>query len=468
MNAEAASLLLVQATLASSVAALLVIGLRKLLHRAIGARAACWLWLFVPFAALALVLPQPERSVEMVAPLTAGPVRAAVSDAMSAIVTVAPHAHYAWAVLWAWIAGALLSFALTLRRHHTFLRELGEMQRQSDGSMRASACNEPLLLGVFRPRLVLPPDFDLRYGANERAMVLAHEQAHLHRHDPLTNAAAHVWVCLSWFNPLMYWALRLFRFDQELACDASVLALPGATPRRYADALLKTQLAADLARKRATMGCHWHSFHPLAERIHMLKHPLPGALRRRTGFVLMLALVASGCYAVRTAQSQAATAASDRTPIAINLKIFENGVDMLTQRYGSAAAAGWDVITDGQGFFALKDQERAVNCTARLPAPGRASPTGESFEGTIIISCKLSHAEQVFASPTLLVRDSVPSSIEVADPQNGSNYRLQFTATTTDAGIAAARIAVDAARANAAAGKFRLERTGPAQVAPAR
>jgi len=201
----------------------------------------------------------------------------------------------------------------------------------------------------------------------------------------------------------------------------------------------------------------------------MLKHPLPGALRRRTGFVLMLALMASGCYAVRAAQSQAATLASEAKPIAINLKVFENGVDLITQHVGPAGAAGWDVITDSSGSFMIRDTERAVNCTARLPSPGRSAPTGESFEGTIVISCKLSHAEQVFASPTLLVRDSVPSSIEVADPQNGANYRLQFTATTTDAGIAAARIAVDAARANAAAGKFRLrlERAKPAQAAPA-
>src|SRR5262249_10210178 len=136
-------------------------------------------------------------------------------------------------------------------------------------------------------------------GPDERAMVLAHEQAHLRRRDPQVNALAALWVSLSWFNPLMHWALRLFRFDQELACDASTLALSGTAPRQYADALLKTQLTTDNLRP-AVMGCHWHSAHPLTERINMLKRPLPGALRRRGGLALMLVLVTSGCYAVRT------------------------------------------------------------------------------------------------------------------------------------------------------------------------
>jgi hypothetical protein len=197
----------------------------------------------------------------------------------------------------------------------------------------------------------------------------------------------------------------------------------------------------------------------------MLKHPLPGALRRRTGIALMLACVASGCYVVRTAQSQAAMPGSETKPIAVNLKVFVNGVDLLTQLGGPAAAGGWDVLTDSQGRFMLRDKERVVDCTTRLPAAGSTSATGESSEGLIVISCKLSHSEQVFASPTLLVRDSEPSSIAVADAASGSNYRLQFTATTTDAGIAAARIAIAAAKANAAAGKFKLQRTEPVQPA---
>jgi hypothetical protein len=247
--------------------------------------------------------------------------------------------------------------------------------------------------------------------------------------------------------------------QQTVAASASVLALPGVTSRRYANALFKTQLAADLARERATMGCHWHSFHPLSERVHMLKLLLPGTARRRAGVALLASFIVLGCYTVRTAQSQVATNGSESKLIAINMKVFLNGADLLTQLGGSAAAAGWDVLTSDDGKFMLADHERGVDCTARLPAPGRLSATGASFDGMIFLSCALSYSQQVFATPTLIVRDGEPSSIEVADAELGANYRLQFTATTTDAGIAAARVAIAAAKANAAAGTFKLQRT---------
>jgi beta-lactamase regulating signal transducer with metallopeptidase domain len=41
----------------------------------------------------------------------------------------------------------------------------------------------------------------------------------------------------------MYWAIGRLRFDQDLACDAIVLARTEAARRSNADVLLKTQLA---------------------------------------------------------------------------------------------------------------------------------------------------------------------------------------------------------------------------------
>jgi hypothetical protein len=102
---------------------------------------------------------------------------------------------------------------------------------------------------------------------------------------------------LSWFNPLMHWAIGWFRFDQELACDALVLASTGTARRRYAGALLKTQLAADSLTAAVPAGCHWQSIHPLTQRIAALKRPLPGTLRRWLGTALVCTLISSGSYA---------------------------------------------------------------------------------------------------------------------------------------------------------------------------
>ena len=37
----------------------------------------------------------------------------------------------------------------------------------------------PALVGVLRPRLVLPADFETRFDARERALILAHEEVYV-------------------------------------------------------------------------------------------------------------------------------------------------------------------------------------------------------------------------------------------------------------------------------------------------
>ena len=58
---------------------------------------------------------------------------------------------------------------------------------------------------------------------------------------------------------------RELRLDQELACDAQVVAAHPAARRSYAEAMLKTQLAG----RPLPLGCYWPApaAHPLVERI---------------------------------------------------------------------------------------------------------------------------------------------------------------------------------------------------------
>lgn len=135
--------------------------------------------------------------------------------------------------------------------------------------------------------------------------MLAHEQAHLERGDILTTTIGVMWLCALWFNPLMYWAIARLRFDQELACDAMVLARSQAGPRHYAHTLLKAQLAAD-SPWRIPLSCHWLSTHPLKERIAMLKRPSPGSTRRLLGIVLTCASIVAGSSLVWATQSEPA------------------------------------------------------------------------------------------------------------------------------------------------------------------
>ena len=278
---------LLRATLASSAAILLVFLLRRPLRRGFGAGAAYALWLLVPVAALAPWLPQPELAPALLLqPVTVGmeqalaPVRAGTGDAR------------AW-LSSAWLAGAGALLLLHAVRQWRFRHRLGTWSPRADGSF-AAAVDGPAVLGLLRPRILVPRDFDQRFDALARALVLAHEQVHLRRGDVPATALATLLQCLFWFNPLMHLALARFRRDQELACDAAVIARHPSARRDYARAMLHSQLAAP----GLPVGCTWQSGHPLKERIMLLKDPVPGRLRRGTGSLLAVTLAVAAGMAV--------------------------------------------------------------------------------------------------------------------------------------------------------------------------
>jgi Flp pilus assembly protein TadD len=68
--------------------------------------------------------------------------------------------------------------------------------------------------------------------------VIAHELAHIARHDALSGAIAHVIVSVFWFHPLVWWMERRLLAERETACDERVLA-HGTDPADYVSAILK-------------------------------------------------------------------------------------------------------------------------------------------------------------------------------------------------------------------------------------
>jgi hypothetical protein len=203
-------------------------------------------------------------------------------------------------------------FLVTLRQR-AFIRSLGTLRAAPDDTHRSSTGRGPLLVGVWRPLVVIPNNFEQLYDAEEQALILAHEQAHRARGDQLVNVVATAWLCLFWFNPLMYWAIGLLRFDQDLTCDAVALAGRSASRRRYASALLKTQLALESGWS-LPITCSWQSRHPLTERIVMLKRPLPTLMQLRSAFLLTCAVLVTGSCAVWMIQPRAADAQVSTAP----------------------------------------------------------------------------------------------------------------------------------------------------------
>jgi len=295
-------------TLASSAAIVVVLLLRKPLRQRFGAQVAYALWALVPLAALVALLPAPVASVaSMPAIVAAAP---AMMQTLPLAVAAAPAFDpMPWLAL-VWLFGTVGCAVSFVGQQRRFVRSLGHLSSCDDDTVHAqTTAGCPALVGAWRPRIVLPADFERRYDNAERKLILAHERAHRARGDAQANALAAALRCLYWFNPLFHFAASRLRFDQELACDAIVISRFPEARRPYADAMLKTQLA-DLG---LPAGCHWQSSHPLKERIAMLKQPLPGRARRRIGAACVAAIVAVASFAAWAAQPAVPADATPRS-----------------------------------------------------------------------------------------------------------------------------------------------------------
>ena len=267
-------------TLVSSASIVIVLSLRPAVRRVFGASVGYLAWLLVPISMLALALPGTrDAGYELVIQAQVSPVSSLVARSLSAPLDA--HISLDWQA-WltcAWGVGAALFVAYIVGLQRAFVKGLGTLS-DFEGTLRAqTSAGCPALIGVFRPTVVLPDDFETRYTAQEQSLILAHENVHLRRRDSLWNALTALLRCVFWFNPLIHIAASRMRVDQELACDAVVIERHPASRRTYAGAMLKTQLA-DAA---LPVGCHWTSTHPFKERLEMIKSDIPTRARRAFG-----------------------------------------------------------------------------------------------------------------------------------------------------------------------------------------
>ncbi len=330
-------------------AAILLVGLlRRPCRRWFGAERAFQLWLLPPLAVLASQCPHAATS--------AGSLPAVVYTITSTGGALSAHADmptstawHAWGML-VWFAGVLLSAVLTMFAQWRWYARLDGAAPMDGGPWRwpvwraASVDVGPALVGTWRQRIVVPADFEQRYDATERALILAHEEVHARRGDGWWSLVARISAALCWFHPLAWLALHAMRQDMELACDAAVMREHGGQRRTYANAMLKTQSAA-LA---LPVGCPWLPHHPLAERIAMLKLSSPNRQRRMAGTMAGTALVlavAGSVYAASVPAASVQGSSADGRMYQLDMKI-ETAADEAHHRHAErtslalCAAAG--------------------------------------------------------------------------------------------------------------------------------
>jgi bla regulator protein blaR1 len=332
---------LVDTLVATSGMLLLVLLVRGFVARGFGPSVAYWLWL-LPAARLFMPALTKEVAVPAAAPVNdivpvtdlAAPAMAAASD--SAVVE-AISINWTGIGLSVWLGGAALLFIVQMIRYvslrdellgdATVIDEIGDIK-----VVESDRIGGPLAFGLFRRYIAVPDHFTRTFSKEERDLALAHELAHHRAGDLYVNLAAFTFLCLQWFNPLAWVAWSAFRFDQEAACDARVLAGTDAgTRQNYGRALAR---AASSERMPAlAMAMAQNRPHSIIERLRRLMMKDTSKGRLWTGRV---AIFSAAAIALPLTATVVPVFAEDKAPEEAKVVKHKTKVIMIKSKDGKA------------------------------------------------------------------------------------------------------------------------------------
>ena len=118
-----------------------------------------------------------------------------------------------------WLTGMTVMLLYALISYILLRRKVRASVAMNDRVKECDEVDSPFILGIFRPEIYVPS------GINEDTLelVIAHEEAHLKRHDHWWKPFGFVLLAIYWFNPLCWVAYILLCRDIEAACDEKVI-----------------------------------------------------------------------------------------------------------------------------------------------------------------------------------------------------------------------------------------------------
>lgn len=160
----------------------------------------------------------------------------------------------------------------------------------------------PITAGWWRPVVLLPAALVAGMPPDLLEALLAHEMAHIQRHDYLVNLLQNVIETLLFYHPAVWWISHRIRVERELIADDFAARQLG-EPRRLALALSELERLQFSTHHLAQAANGGH----LMDRIQRLCRPAPRALNWKAAVPMLgLALVCMSIYAEATAADKAA------------------------------------------------------------------------------------------------------------------------------------------------------------------
>ena len=174
----------------------------------------------------------------------------------------------------------------------------------------------PFILGLVQPKIYLPSNMN----AITMEPVIAHEKAHLARHDHWWKPLGFLILAAHWFNPLCWVAYVLLCRDIELACDEKVIRQMDIDGKKqYSTALLECNTG-----RRLVTIC------PLAFGEVGVKERVKNVLnyKKPAFWLIAVAVVACGvvtaCFATNPVTEEPSTPNAERPTLIVDGNVYVN------------------------------------------------------------------------------------------------------------------------------------------------
>ncbi len=93
--------------------------------------------------------------------------------------------------------------------------------------MQSTFARVPVVVGYMRPLVLLPVSLVTNISIGQLEAILAHELAHVRRHDFVVNLLQTLVETLFFYHPAVWWLSRRIRIEREHCCDDIVVNLLG-------------------------------------------------------------------------------------------------------------------------------------------------------------------------------------------------------------------------------------------------
>ena len=287
----------------------------------------------------------------------------------------------------------------------------------------------PATAGTRRSVVLLPTVIARSADPGDLDAVLAHEAAHITRHDFLCNLILESLAIPMSYNPAMRALLERIAATRELICDRMAAEQTGNTAR-YAESLVR--IAEMLIQPITSAGPALGLFNgqELEVRVMTLLQQVPRRNRRATALagLLSLSIFAPCCVAAAGISFEpAALVAVDLQPYAGTWHWMFQGKPFVTMQLVPAGDHFTGYMTNG--FF---NYDADGNMTDAGSHPGRSAIVRTYFAGKVLHIVVQDDQDKSLSEWTMNLVDSKTAQFNTAAPEAPKNFKPWTAERTSD------------------------------------